>query len=399
MKGSQIKRVILIILDGVGVGELPDAGVYHDEGTNTLGNLSRKLGGLFLPNLQRFGLGNIIPILGVSPVNNSLASFGKMQELSPGKDSTSGHWEIAGVVLEHPFPTYPNGFPLEVIEPFEKAIGRKIIGNIPASGTKIIKQLGDEHIHTGFPIVYTSADSVFQIACHEEIIPVEELYHYCEIARSQLTGKHGVGRVIARPFVGESGAYLRDSVRRKDYSLPPPEKTILNYLKEKGLPVVGIGKIEDLFASQGLTESIHTKDNLDGLERTLEIMQRVKEGLIFVNLIEFDMLWGHRNDCEGFYYGLQDFDDWLVEVMKRLTFTDILIITADHGCDPTTEGTDHTREYVPLLVYNSVHSGINLGTRRTFADVGATIAQVFEIREIKNGRSFLEELQKIGQSC
>ncbi len=387
------RRVILIILDSCGIGELPDAGLYGDEGSNTLANTAKAVGGLKLPCLKKLGLGNIAPILGVDANASAVAGFGKMAEVSPGKDSTTGHWELMGLILPKPFPLYPRGFPLEIIEQFEKAIGSKCLGNKPASGTEIIKELGEEHVRTGKPIVYTSADSVFQIAVHEEVIPVNELYKICEIARKILIGEHGVARVIARPFLGKPGSFKRTE-RRRDLSLPPPSDTVLYILKENLVPVIGIGKIEDLFVGRGLSTSIHTKDNSDGMDQLVESVKGFKEGLIFINLVDFDMLWGHRNDASGFAAGLEDFDRRLPGVLDRLTGQDILIITADHGCDPTTSSTDHSREYVPLLVYGkSLERNINLGIRESFSDVGATIVEIFGVKGTGKGRSFLRTLQ------
>ena len=386
------RRVVLIILDSCGIGELPDAGLYQDKGSNTMVNTAKAVGGLKLPNLEKLGLGNIDSILGVSPNASSVANYGKMTELSVGKDSTSGHWEIMGLIVRKPFPVYPRGFPLEVILPFEQAIGRKVLGNKPASGTEIIKELGEEHISSGKPIVYTSADSVFQIAAHEEIIPVEELYKMCMIARKILVGEHGVVRVIARPFVGKPGSFERTE-RRKDFSLPPSSETVLDTLKRNNIPVVGIGKIEDLFAGKGLSQSIHTKNNSDGMDKLVQAVKKFKAGLIFINLIDFDMLWGHRNKPEAFAAGLEEFDRRLPEVINLLKEEDILIITADHGCDPTTPSTDHSREYVPLLVYGrSITSNTNLGIRESFSDVGATIAEIFGIKGTGCGKSFLQEI-------
>ena len=389
-----MKRVILIILDACGIGELPDAHLYGDEGSNTIVNTAKAAGGLKLPNLGKLGLGSIESIPGVSPEREPLGNYGRMAELSAGKDSTSGHWEIMGLVLEKPFPVYPHGFPPEIIEPFEKAVGSKVLGNKPASGTEIIKELGEQHTRTGRPIVYTSADSVFQIAAHEEIILVNKLYAMCMRARNILTGEHGVARVIARPFVGKPGSFKRTE-RRKDFSLPPPEETVLDMLKKNGIPVIGIGKIEDLFAGRGLTESIHTKNNSDGMDKLVGAMKKSQRGLLFINLIDFDMLWGHRNNPPAFASGLEDFDRRLPEVLDSLGRDDLLMITADHGCDPTTPSTDHSREYVPLLVYGrSVKNNVNLGVRKSFSDVGKTTAEIFKIGGTKNGVSFLKEISR-----
>jgi phosphopentomutase len=386
-------RVILIILDACGIGELPDARFYQDEGSNTIVNTARAVGGLKLPHLEKFGLGNIDSIQGVKPDHSALANFGKMAELSAGKDSTSGHWEIMGLVLKKPLPVYPHGFPPEVIGKFEKAIGRKTLGNKPASGTEIIKELGKEHMQSGEPIVYTSADSVFQIAAHEEIIPVDKLYKMCATARDILVGEHAVARVIARPFVGKPGSFTRTE-RRKDFSLPPPSSTVLDLLKKNDVPVIGIGKIEDLFAGRGLTHTIHTKNNTDGMDKLVEALKIHKTGLVFINLVDFDMLWGHRNDPEAFASGLEEFDRRLPEFTQLMQKEDVLMITADHGCDPTTPSTDHSREYVPLLVYGgSIGYNRNLGTRESFCDVGATIAEIFGIKDTGCGKSFLKEIQ------
>jgi phosphopentomutase len=388
-----IPRAVLIILDACGIGELPDAELYQDQGSNTIVNTAKAMGGLKLPNLKKMGLGNIASIPGVEPTDSALANFGKMAERSVGKDSTIGHWEIMGLVKEKPFPVYPKGFPPEVVEPFEKSIGRKVLGNKPASGTEIIKELGEEHLQTGNPILYTSADSVFQIAAHEEVIPTEELYRMCKTARKMLVGKHGVSRVIARPFVGKPGSFTRTE-RRKDFSLPPPSDTVLDLMKKRGIQVIGIGKIEDLYAGRGLSHSIHTKSNSDGMDKLAEALRVFKTGLVFINLVDFDMLWGHRNNPDGFAAGLEEFDRRLPEFTELLKKEDILMITADHGCDPTTPSTDHSREYVPLLVYGgSIASNRNLGTRESFCDVGATIAEIFGIKGTGYGKSFLKEIQ------
>ncbi|MDP9750517.1 phosphopentomutase [Thermoanaerobacter pentosaceus] len=385
------KRVILIVLDSVGVGELPDAYRFGDEGSNTLGHVTEKTG-VDLPNMGQLGLGNIIPLKSVPENPNAIGGYGKMAEKSAGKDTTTGHWEIAGLFINKPFPTYPNGFPDEIIKEFEKRIGRKVLGNKPASGTEIIKELGEEHVKTGFPIVYTSADSVFQVAAHEDVIPPVELYRICEIAREILKGDHAVGRVIARPFTGSSGNFVRTENRR-DFSLKPFEPTILDMLKEAGYEVFAIGKIEDIFAGQGITGKNHTTNNDEGITATIKAMDEVNDGLIFTNLVDFDMLYGHRNDVEGYAKALKNFDDRLPEIMEKLTKEDLLIITADHGCDPATESTDHSREYVPLLVYSPLMKhGVNLGVRSTYADIAATIAEVFEVGSTKHGTSFLREL-------
>lgn len=387
-----MKRVILIVLDSVGMGELPDAGKYGDTGSNTLGNIAERIKGFSLPELEKLGLGNIDGMKGIKKSDKAEGCYGRMAEQSAGKDTTTGHWEIAGLILKKPFPVYPEGFPADIIERFEKAIGTKIIGNVAASGTEIIKQLGREHVRTGYPIVYTSEDSVFQIAAHEEVIPVEKLYEMCAKAREIMSGEHAVGRVIARPFAGEEGNYKRTD-RRRDFSLSPFDKTILDYVSEAGYEVKAVGKIEDIFNKQGITEAVHTHDNMDGVDRTLSYMEKDFEGMIFTNLVDFDMLFGHRNDVEGYARALMEFDRRVPEILDRLKEDDMLIITADHGCDPTTESTDHSREYVPLLVYGKkLKQNVNLGTRGTFADISATIAEFFGIKSTGNGTSFYNSI-------
>lgn len=383
---KKFQRVIFIVLDSVGIGAAEDAAAYGDSGANTLANIAKAVGGLHVPHLARLGLGRIHPILGV-PTDEATGCYGKMAEQSAGKDTTNGHWEMVGVLLKRPLPTYPHGFPRSLMDEFERRIGRKTLGNKPASGTEIIQELGDEHVRTGYPIVYTSADSVFQVAAHEEVIPLQELYRICEIARSLLVGEHGVGRVIARPFVGNHGHYTR-TANRRDYSINFG-RTVLNELADAGYPVVGIGKIEDIYGGSGITESTHTKGNMDGVDQTLRYMKEVDRGLIFANLVDFDMLYGHRNDPVGFAKAIEAFDQRLPEIEDALQKDDLLLITADHGCDPTTPGTDHTREYVPLLVYGKeANKGINLGTRETFADIGATLADIFAVPRPRIGTSF-----------
>jgi len=373
----KVKRVALLIMDSVGVGELPDAGQYGDSGSNTLGNIAKAAGGLSLPNFGRLGLGNIIEIDGTPAVQKPAASYGRMAERSPGKDTTTGHWEIAGVILERPFPVYPDGFPEELIKSYEKKIGRPVLGNKAASGTAIIEELGKKHMETGYPIVYTSADSVFQVAAHEEIIPVEELYSMCRIAREMLVGEHAVGRVIARPFIGKPGKFQR-TVRRHDFSLKPPGKTVLDLLIENQIEVTAVGKIKDIFAGEGISRAVPTAGNADGIDRTLDLLVSPVEGLIFTNLVDFDMLYGHRNDPQGYAGALQELDRRIPELLSAMRDEDVMIITADHGCDPTTTSTDHSREYVPLLVYGkAVRGGVNLGVRETFADIAATVADIF----------------------
>jgi len=387
-----IKRVVLLVLDGVGVGEAPDAARYGDLGSNTIGNLARVQRGLFLPHLAALGLGNIVPINGVEPADKPLGCFGKMREGSMGKDTTTGHWELTGIILEEPFPTYPDGFPNEVIEAIEMQSGRKTIGNKTASGTEILKELGEQHKRTGYPIIYTSADSVLQIAAHEDVIPVEELYRICEIARGVCSGKHAVGRIIARPFVGEGNNYIR-TLDRKDFSLVPPFKTTLDLMTEQGLTVWAVGKIEDVFANRGITKSNHTKDNRSGMQFTTDLLHEDFQGLVFTNLVDFDSKYGHRNDPAGFAQALAEFDAMLPAMLKGLTKQDMLIIVADHGCDPTTPGSDHTREYVPLLVYGpALKAGIDLGVRQSFADVGATLTEIFGLPQTDKGASFWAEV-------
>lgn len=389
-----VKKVIIIILDSVGVGELPDASRYDDIGSNTLSNTARAVGGVNLPYFQELGLGNIVAVEGVPPAESPKASYGKMGEKSAGKDTTTGHWELMGLYLEKPFPTYPNGFPLEIIEPFEERIGSSILGNKPASGTEIIKELGDEHIKTGNPIVYTSVDSVFQIAAHEQIIPIERLYEICQIAREILTGRRAVARVIARPFVGKVGGFVRTE-RRRDFSLPPPDKTVLDYAVESGFSVYTVGKVDQIFAQRGITDALHTKDNMDGIDKTIELMEQAKRGIIFTNLVDFDMLWGHRNNPKGYAQGLEQVDERVPEVLNTLKDTDVLIFTADHGCDPTTPSTDHSREYIPLLIYGKeIKQGIDIGVRETFADVGKTAAHLLGFEVPTLGSSFSDLVLK-----
>lgn len=385
-----IKRVVIVVLDSVGVGALPDAHKYGDEGSNTLGNIAAAVP-LNLPHLARLGLGNIIPLRGIDPVNNPSAAYGKMASQAPGKDTTTGHWELAGLILERPFPLYPQGFPPEIIEAFEKAIGRKVLGNKPASGTAIIEELGEEHLRTGYPIVYTSADSVFQIAAHEDVIPVQELYRYCRIAREILRGEHAVGRVIARPFVGEPGHFIRTD-RRQDFSLEPPKPTLLDVISGAGHQVMAVGKIKDIFAGRGITRWIHTHDNMDGIDQTCKFLREGSRGLIFTNLVDFDMLYGHRNDVEGYAAALEAFDRRLPDLMEDLDEKDVLVITADHGCDPTTPSTDHSREYVPLLVFGKSIRTVNIGIRPTFADLAATVAELLGVPYQLAGTSFAKLL-------
>lgn len=387
---SRFGRVILLVLDSVGIGEMPDAADFGDAGSDTLGNLLRERPSR-LPNLAALGLGNIRSLEGVGPAVCPRGAFGKAALSSAGKDTTTGHWEMAGLVTATPFPTFPNGFPPRILDPFERAIGRSVLGNKAASGTEIIAELGDEHVRTGSPIVYTSADSVFQVAAHEGVIPIEELYRICEIARDQLRGGDEVGRVIARPFVGTSGAYARTS-RRQDYAINPPTETLLDRLKGLGLDVVGVGKVPSIFCHRGLTDEIPGSGNMELVDRTIDAMRGASRGLIFSNLVDFDMLYGHRNDVEGYAAALEAFDARLPELAAAMRPDDLFVITADHGCDPTTPSTDHSREYVPILAFGgSVRPSTPLGTRSSLADIGQTIAQNFGT-STDAGSSFLETI-------
>lgn len=381
-------RIIVIVLDSVGVGALQDAYKFGDEDSNTLGNIAKVLGGLNLPNLEKMGLGNIISILGVKPQLSPIANFGKMAEVSAGKGSTSGHWELVGLHISKAFPTYPNGFPKEIMDKFHKAIGIQTLGNYPASGTEIIKVLGNEHIKTKKPIVYTSADSVFQIAAHEDTIPPEKLYKICKKAREILTGEHAISRVIARPFIGKNGKFTRTK-RRKDFSLEPTGKMLLDYLKENEKEVLAVGKISDIFVGRGITKKFPTKNNLDGIKKIINLIGNNRGDMIFANLLDFDMLYGHRNNPEGYAKALAEFDENIPEILNSMKYNDILFITADHGCDPTTPSTDHSREYVPLIVYGkNIKSSVNLGIRKSFADVGKTISEILNIEADIKGESF-----------
>jgi len=372
-------HVVLVVLDGVGAGEAPDAAAWGDAGSHTLANTARAVGGLHLPNLARLGLGRIADIAGVAPVAGAAAHHGRLCPRGAGKDSTTGHWELMGCVLEQPLPTYPRGFPRELISSFEQAIGRATLGNVAASGTEILERLGARHLQTGEPIVYTSSDSVFQVAAHEERVPVAELYRWCGVARALLVPPHGVGRVIARPFAGSPGRFAR-TARRRDFSLAPPRPTVLDGLVAAGRRVLAIGKIDDLFAGRGITRAIHTEDNRDGMRRTLESLRAADADLVFVNLVDFDTMWGHRNDARAFALGLEEFDAFLADLLPALGGDDLLIITADHGNDPTTPGTDHSREYAPVLVVDRhATAGRDLGSGGSFADVGATVARALGV--------------------
>jgi phosphopentomutase len=387
---AAFERIIWVVLDSVGIGELPDAGEYGDVGRDTLGHIARSRA-LHLPNLVRLGLANITPLVHLAAAAAPAGCFGKAATVSPGKDTTTGHWEMAGIWLEHAFPVYPHGFPAEVIARFERAIGTRVIGNVPASGTEILKELGAEHLRTKFPIVYTSGDSVFQIAAHEEIIPVAELYRMCEIARAMLEPPNRVGRVIARPFVGTPGNFRRTE-RRHDYAVPPPRPMLMDVLAELRVPVLGVGKIHDIYNGRGVDDYVTTKSNADGMDKISEALARQDSGLIFANLVDFDMLYGHRKDVEGFARSLEEFDLLLGPLLGALKDSDLLMLTADHGCDPdpVNPTTDHSREYVPIVAYTpAVRLGVGLGTRSTLADMGQTVAANFGGR-ILHGESFAD---------
>lgn len=391
-----MKRVFLIVLDSVGAGELPDAKDYGDEGSHTIYSTSKSQY-FNIPNMKKLGLLNIDGVRekfeATEQLGNFEGSIARMAEKSKGKDTTTGHWEIAGVISKKPFPTYPNGFPEEIISEFEKRTGRKVLCNLPYSGTEVIKDYGKEHEKTGALIVYTSADSVFQIAAHEDVVPVKELYRCCEIAREILHGEHGVGRVIARPFTGTYPNYTRTS-NRHDYSLKPP-RTMLDQLAESGFDVLGVGKIYDIFAGQGITDTVRTVNNEDGIEKCIERMDRDFEGICFVNLVDFDMVYGHRNDVDGYAKALSYFDSQLPRIIGKLRDDDILMITADHGCDPLTPSTDHSREYVPMVAYGKkVRKNNNLGTRETYSDIAATILEYFNVKKEVEGTSFLSDIME-----
>jgi phosphopentomutase len=384
-------RIIVIVLDSVGAGALPDAGHYGDEGSDTLGNIARSVG-LRLPTLRGLGLDRVVDIGGQAGAEKPRAAIGRMAELSAGKDSVTGHWEMMGIVLDRAFPVFPQGFPRELIHAFEQRIGRGTLGNYAASGTVIIEELGAEHVRTGKPIVYTSADSVFQIAAHEDVIPVADLYRMCEIAFAIVGRGMGVGRVIARPFVGAPGAFTRTS-NRHDYALDPTGRTLLDHLAGRGIPVVSIGKVKDLFAGRGITQAIPTVSDTDGVDRVLDAMQTAADGLIFANLVDFDSMYGHRNDVAGYAANIERFDERLDAVLGKLRDTDLLVITADHGNDPTTPSTDHSREHVPLLMTGRrVRRGADVGTRSSFADLGQTLAANFSVGPLAYGVSFLEDV-------
>ena len=385
------ERIVWIVLDSVGVGAMPDAPEFHDPpGADTLGNIAR-VRGLRLPNLARMGLGNIKPLQGIPPAAAPTGAYGRCTLASPGKDTTTGHWEMVGIHLDKPFPLYPHGFPVEVLDEFERRIGRHWLGNVARSGTEIIRELGAEHMRTGSPIVYTSADSVFQVAAHEEVIPLWEQYKICETAREILRGPNEVGRVIARPFIGAPGDFTR-TANRHDYAVPPPAGMLLDRLEERGVLVRSVGKIFDIFLGRGIRDGVKIKNNADGMAKTLAVMAEPVAGLIFVNLVDFDQQYGHRNDVEGYGAALEQFDAWLPEFASALLPGDLAVFTADHGCDPTVPGTDHTREYVPLLAFGpKARAGVNLGLRASLSDIGQTVAANFGV-SIDHGASFLKEL-------
>lgn len=394
-----LDRIILLVLDSVGCGAAPDAPRYGDTGADTLGNLSRRVGGIHLPNLAALGLGHLTPIAGVPAVDSPRGAYGRMREASAGKDTTTGHWEMCGIELDKAFPTYPKGFPKEMIDRFTAETGRGVLGNIPASGTTIIEQLGEEHLRTGDLIVYTSADSVFQIAAHESVVPLPELYHACEVAR-RLCDERNIGRVIARPFIGKPGAFTR-TYNRRDFAMPPAQKTVLDSIREAQLPVVGIGKIWDIFAGHGVDINVHTEGNRDGMEHTLKALEEHREGLIFVNLVDFDMLYGHRRDPAGYARALVDFDAFVPALERALTPRDLVMITADHGNDPTFPGSDHTREDVPILAFGPriqlpgaglSQNRADLGVRRGFYDIAQTLCDGFALPAWPLGQSFLPQV-------
>ncbi len=388
-----VNRIIVIVLDSVGIGETPDAAAYGDVGSHTLGNMARVVGGLNVPNMEAMGLGNIAILEGVLPQTQPSAAYGKMAEVSPGKDTTTGHWELMGIHLKQPFPLYPDGFPPEIMDRYEADSERGWLGNYPASGTVIIDELGEEHMKTGKTIVYTSGDSVFQIAAHEEVIPVKELYEICQTARQILRGEHEVSRVIARPFIGRPGHFER-TANRHDYSVKPPEPTVLDSLKEAGFMVYAVGKIKDIFTGQGITTAVPTQNNMDGIDKTIAAMRGNRErGLIFTNLVDFDAKFGHRNNPQGYADTLAEFDRRLPEITGALAEDDILVLTADHGNDPTTPSTDHAREYVPILISGRpVKQTVHIGVRDTFADLAATIADIFQVKPPPQGTSFRSQI-------
>ena len=390
-----MNRIIWIVIDSVGVGALPDAKSFGDEGVNTLGHIVKEFSDIKIPNMIKLGLGNIDGIDYINNIDSPIGSFGRCNEVSQGKDTTTGHWEMTGLLVDTPFKTFENGFPKEIIDEFERRTGRKVVANKPASGTAILDEFGEHQMKTGDVIVYTSADSVFQIAAHEDIIPLEELYEMCKTAREIMMGEYAVARVIARPYVGSCNGQFERTSNRRDYSLNPFDKTVLDNIKENGLDVIAVGKIEDIFNGQGITEAIHTKDNMDGVDQTINYIKKDNKGLIFTNLVDFDSKYGHRRNIKGYKEALEEFDARIPEIIESMNEKDILIINADHGNDPAYKGTDHTREYIPLLVYGKdIKEGINLGTRKSFADIGATVADILNVSKTKNGTSFKEEVMK-----
>ncbi|HEX9123839.1 MAG TPA: phosphopentomutase [Actinomycetota bacterium] len=391
MSAVRVPRVLILVCDSFGVGDAPDADAYGDLGSDTLGNTARAVGGIRAPNLEAMGLGLLTEIVGVEPRAEAGTAHGRLTERSAGKDTTTGHWEMSGVILDHPFPLYPNGFPPEVIGPFQEQIGKSVLGNRPASGTEIIGELGEEHLRTGRPIVYTSGDSVFQIACHKDVVPLPTLYQWCRIARRILTGEHNVGRVIARPFTGRPGSFTRTPERR-DFSVPPPRRTLLDLCVEQGVAVYGVGKIQDIFAGQGLTEARYSDSNDDGVDITIEYLRRPGPALVFANLVDFDSKYGHRNDPRGYAAAIEALDHRLPEIVGALD-GGVLMLTGDHGCDPTTPSTDHSRERTPILAAGLPGGPVDVGTRETFADLGATAADLLGVQpEDLGGLSFAGEL-------
>ncbi len=386
-------RVIWMIIDSVGIGEMPDSKDFGDIGVNTLGNIVKFYKDIKIPNLINLGIANIDKIDFLDSIENPIGCFGRCLEVSNGKDTTTGHWEMTGVLVKKPFKTFENGFPKDIIEEFERRTNRKVVGNKPASGTEILDEYGEHQMKTGDVIVYTSADSVFQIAAHEEVIPLDELYKMCEIARKIMIGDNAVARVIARPYIGKKKGEFERTSNRRDYSLNPFEKTVLDYIKESNLDVIAVGKIEDIFNGQGITEAIHTKDNMDGVDQTINYIKKENKGLIFTNLVDFDSKYGHRRDVLGYKNALEEFDKRIPEIIDAMKEDDILIINSDHGNDPTYKGTDHTRESIPVLVYGkNIKNGVNLGIRKSFADIGKTVSDILNIDKLENGISFKDEI-------
>ncbi len=388
-------RVIWLIIDSVGIGALPDSKDFGDIGVNTLGNIVKSYKDIKIPNLLKLGIGNIDGVDFLEKENLPIGSYGRCSEISKGKDTTTGHWEMTGVLVETPFKTFENGFPKDIIDEFERRTKRKVVGNKPASGTAILDEYGEHQMKTGDVIVYTSADSVFQIAAHEEIIPLDELYKMCEIAREIMMGDNAVARVIARPYIGEGTGKFKRTSNRRDYSLSPFEDTVLDNIKESGLDVIAVGKIDDIFNGQGITEAVHTKDNMDGVDKTINYINKENKGLIFTNLVDFDSSFGHRRDIKGYKEALEEFDKRIPEIINSMKEDDVLIINADHGNDPSYKGTDHTREYIPVLVYGkNIKSNVNLGTRKSFSDIGATVSDILNVKLPKNGQSFKNDILK-----